>query len=144
MSSQASIDVVRVGHIGHRAAGGHVREDDADLSGFVRMSADSAMKWTPQKRTYSASFCCGGVLGELEAVAGEVGVLDDFVALVVVAEDDEASPSAARAQVMRRSSLFRASSRYSRGMSCCQLTNAGSSASGTGMRASVGQVSGSV
>ena len=61
-----------------------------DVLGRVRMSADSAMKWTPQKRTYSASLLGGGVLGELEAVAGEVGVLDDFVALVVVAEDDEA------------------------------------------------------
>ena len=55
----------------------------------VRISADSAMKWTPQKRTNSASACCGGVLAELEAVAGEVGVLDDLVALVVVAEDDQ-------------------------------------------------------
>ena len=32
----------------------------------------------------------GGVLRELERVAGVVGELDDLVALVVVAEDDEA------------------------------------------------------
>ncbi len=32
----------------------------------------------------------GGVLGELQGIAGVVGELDDFIALVVVAEDDEA------------------------------------------------------
>jgi hypothetical protein len=31
----------------------------------------------------------GGLLGEFEGVAAEIGELDDLVALVVVAEDDE-------------------------------------------------------
>ena len=48
------------------------------------------MKCTPQKTTKSASCWRGGVLRELERVAGVVGELDDFVALVVVAEDDQA------------------------------------------------------
>ena len=34
----------------------------------------------------------GGVLRELERIAGLVGELDDFVALVMVAEHDEAVP----------------------------------------------------
>ena len=67
------------------------------------MSADSAMKWTPQKMTNSASFCSAGELAELEAVAGEVGVLDDLVLLVVVAEDDEPLAEGALWARMRRS-----------------------------------------
>ena len=58
-------------------------------SGVVRMSALSAMKWTPQKMMNSASSRKAACLGELEGVAAEIGELDDVVALVVVAEDDE-------------------------------------------------------
>ena len=54
-----------------------------------RMSALSAMKWTPQKTMYSASRRPAACSRELERVAAEVGVLDDLVALVVVAEDHE-------------------------------------------------------
>ena len=53
------------------------------------MSADSAMKCTPQKTMYSASGPGGGVPGQLEGVAGDVGELDDLVALVVVAEHED-------------------------------------------------------
>ena len=58
----------------------------------ARMSADSAMKWTPQKTMKSASGSRGRELGELEGVAGEVRVADDLVPLVVVAQHDEALP----------------------------------------------------
>jgi hypothetical protein len=54
----------------------------------------------------------GGVLSKLEAIAGEIGVLDDLVPLIVMPQDR-------------------------------QLTNAGSSSSGSGFRASAGHVSGS-
>ena len=57
-------------------------------SGAVRMSADSAMKCTPQKTMNSASGPGRGVAGQLEGVAGDVGELDDLVALVVVAEHE--------------------------------------------------------
>ena len=57
-------------------------------SGAVRMSADSAMKCTPQNTMNSASGPAGGVAGQLERVAGDVGELDDLVALVVVAEHE--------------------------------------------------------
>ena len=58
--------------------------------GAARMSALSAMKWTPQKMMNSASWCWLMRLRELPRVAGVVGELDHLVALVVVAEDDEA------------------------------------------------------
>jgi hypothetical protein len=45
-------------------------------SGAVKISADSAIKCTPQ------------IAGELERVAGNVGELDDLVALVVVTEHE--------------------------------------------------------
>ena len=55
----------------------------------VRMSADSAMKWTPQNTMNSASGRAGRVAGELEGVAGDVGELDDLVALVVVSQHED-------------------------------------------------------
>ena len=58
--------------------------------GARRMSALSAMKWTPQKTMNSAVCARGDGPGELQRVADEVGELDHLVALVVVAEDDEA------------------------------------------------------
>ena len=89
--------------------------------GALRMSAVSAMKWTPQKTMYSASVLLGGPLRELEGVAAEVGELDDVLALVVVAEDDELEPSLRRAAATRSTSSFGAEfAQYSRGMSCCQ------------------------
>ena len=58
--------------------------------GALRMSAASAMKWTPQKTMYSDSGCSAAQLRELEAVAAVVGEGDDVLSLVVVAEDDRA------------------------------------------------------
>ena len=55
----------------------------------VRTSADSAMKWTPRKTMSVAAAVVRGEAGQLEGVAPEVGPLDDLVALVVVAQDQE-------------------------------------------------------
>ena len=55
----------------------------------VSTSADSAMKCTPQNTMSVASVVVRGEAGELEGVAAGVGPLDDLVALVVVAEDQE-------------------------------------------------------
>ncbi len=52
------------------------------------------MKWTPQKTMNSASGCLRDLLRELVRIAGVVGELDDLVALIVMAEDDE--PAAER------------------------------------------------
>ena len=57
--------------------------------GARRMSALSAMKCTPQKTMYSACAAAGGRARELQRIADVVGELDDLVALIVMAEDDE-------------------------------------------------------
>jgi hypothetical protein len=69
----------------------HVREDDPDLGpgedvGRLRHEVDAA------KDHELRLVLLGRVLGELEAVPREVGVLDDLVALVVVAENHESLP----------------------------------------------------
>ena len=66
------------------------RAGSRSASSPVRMSADSAMKCTPQKTIHSRIRPGRGLLGELEGVAGDVGELDDLVALVVVAEHEDA------------------------------------------------------
>ena len=82
------VDVVGVGHVGHRAAGGHVRQHHADVLG--REDVGRFGHEVDAAEEIVLGLCLlGGVLAELEAVAGEVGELDDLVALVVVAEDDE-------------------------------------------------------
>ena len=55
----------------------------------LRMSALSAMKWTPQKTMYSASGRSAANCASLNESPRAVGVLDDLVALVVVAEDHQ-------------------------------------------------------
>ena len=84
------VDIAGVGHVGHRTASGHVGENHRDLGrgedvGGLGHEVDAA------EEDEVDALLVGGVLGELEAVAGEVGVLDDLVALVVVAENDEAA-----------------------------------------------------
>ena len=59
--------------------------------GALKTSALSAMKCTPQKTMNSASGCLLISPRELERVADVVGELDDLVALVVVAEDDDST-----------------------------------------------------
>jgi len=80
-----------VGHVRHRAAGAQVRqhhrhavvgEDVGGLSHEVHAAEDHVL------RAHLAHLL-GSQLAELEAVAGEVGVLNDLVGLVVVAQDDQ-------------------------------------------------------
>ncbi len=54
--------------------------------GAVMMSATSAMKCTPQKIDVFR-ICLRGQLGQLQRIAGQIGVLVDIGPLVVVAED---------------------------------------------------------
>ncbi len=77
---------VRVRHVRHGAAGGQVGQDDGlvrrgeDVCGLgheVHAAEDDGLGVRPGE---------GGV-GQLEGVAHEVGVLDDLVALVEVAQD---------------------------------------------------------
>ena len=80
--------LVEVGHVGHGATGTEVGENDAhgfggeDVGGLGH-EMDAA------KYDIFGTDLIGGFAGELEAVAGEVGEIDDGVLLVVMAEDDE-------------------------------------------------------
>ena len=88
--------LVVVGHVGHGAAGREVWEDDfdgvwgEDVGGFcheVDAAEDDVGNWGFGLRSFFDD--AGGELCEFEGVAHEVGVLDDGVHLVVVAEDEE-------------------------------------------------------
>ncbi len=87
--------LVVVGHVRHRAARAQVRQDHRDIvlapgrredvGGFGHeMHAAEHDVLRP-----GLADLLGGELGELEAVAGEVGEADDLVLLIVMAEDDE-------------------------------------------------------
>ena len=88
--------LVVVGHVGHRAAGGHVGEDDLDRVGREHVGGLGHEVHAAEDDVFDGGAGLGaifdhggGELGELERVAEEVGVADDLVHLVVVPEDDE-------------------------------------------------------
>jgi hypothetical protein len=80
----AALDLGQVGHVGHRAAGGEVGQDgllvglghDVRHLGHEMHAAEHDV----------LGVGLGGEAGQLEGVAGEVGVLVDVGALVVVAQ----------------------------------------------------------
>ena len=82
------LDLGEAGHVGHRAAGRQVGQDHL-LVGAVRMSADSAMKCTPQKTMYSASGRAAASRASLKESPVTSANCDDLVALVVVAEHED-------------------------------------------------------
>ncbi len=100
------LDGLKVGHVCHRAAGGEVGQDDRlvwarqHVGGFshkVNAAEDDG-------------FCIGaglGGIGELEAVTEKVGMLHDFVALVEVAEDDDALAEGVLGRANAEVQLFR-------------------------------------
>ena len=82
------LDLPQPGHVGHRAAGGEVGEDHlllgrgqdvGRLGHEVHAAEHDELRVRPGRR----------LAGELEGVAGDVGELDDLVALVVVAEHED-------------------------------------------------------
>ena len=87
-ASQASSTCGEPGHVGHRAAGGEVGqhhlllgagEDVGRLGHEVHAAEDDVL----------GARASGRVAGQLEGVAGDVGELDDLVALVVVAQHED-------------------------------------------------------
>ena len=81
------LDLADAGHVGHRAARGEVRQDHRLLVGRedvgrlgheVHAAEDDVRRVRPGR----------SLLRQLEAVAGDVGELDDLVALVVVTEHE--------------------------------------------------------
>src|SRR5882724_1582729 len=88
----AGFHLANVGHIGHGATGIEVGQDDGlvlaaeDIGAFgykVHAAEDDV-----------AALGLGGLKGEFEGVATEVGELNDFVALVMVAQDDDVAAQA--------------------------------------------------
>ena len=83
------LDLVDVGHVGHRAAGVEVREDDR----LVVVGEDVGGLGHEVDAAEDDELGVGALLGEHRqavAVAPGVGPADDLVALVVVAEDEQA------------------------------------------------------
>ena len=84
----ALLDLVDVGHVGHRAAGVEVGEDDP----LVRAGEHVGRLG---HEVDAAEHDVGGLVvvrreaGQLEGVTAGIRPLDDFVALVVVPEDQE-------------------------------------------------------
>ena len=84
----ADLELVGVGHVGHRAAGGEVGEDhllvrraeDVGALGHEVHAAEDDVVGVRAR---------GALPREAERVADEVGELDHLVALVVVAEDEQ-------------------------------------------------------
>ena len=85
----ALLDLVEVGHVGHGAPGVEVGEDHplvvaGEDVGRLRHEVDAA------EDDVGGAVGVGREPGEVERVAAGVGPADDLVALVVVAEDDQA------------------------------------------------------
>ena len=83
------LDRLLVGHVGHRAAGREVRQDDVLLRTGQDVGRLGHEVHAAEHDRLGVGLGEGGV-GELERVAHEVGVLHDLVALVEVPEDDDA------------------------------------------------------
>jgi hypothetical protein len=84
-------DVVLLGHARHRTGGGHVRQDD--LHAVVREHVGGLGHEVHTAEDDVLRSPAGRLLGrhpaQLEAVAGQVGVANDRLLLVVVSQDEQ-------------------------------------------------------
>ena len=96
------LDLADLGHVGHRAAGREVGQDHLLVVGGQDVGALGHEVHAAEDDELRLGVR-GGLLGELERVAGDVGELDDLVALVVVAEDVGARARAPRGARRARS-----------------------------------------
>ena len=79
------LDLADLGHVRHRAAGGEVGKDHGGRVGREDVGGLGHEVHAAEHDVRRA--VGGGVARQLEAVAADVGELDDLVALVVVAQD---------------------------------------------------------
>ena len=84
----AHLELIGVGHVGHRAAGGEVGEDHLLMIGAQHVGALRHEVHAAEDDELGVGMPAD-LLRELVGVAGVVGELDHFVALVVMAEDDQ-------------------------------------------------------
>ena len=85
----AGLDIGRLRHIGHRATGLEVRQDHLLIAAGENIGALGHEVDAAEEDVFSVG-AGGRLLGQLERVAAEIGELDDFIALVVMTEDDQA------------------------------------------------------
>ena len=83
------VDVLGLGHVGHRAAGGEVGQHDG-LIGPCEDVGALGHEVHPAEQDEVGLGPVGGLARQLEGVAADVGEADHVVALVVVAEDQQA------------------------------------------------------
>ena len=84
----AHLELLGVHHVGHRAAGGQVRQDHLLVVGAQHVGALGHEVHAAEDDELGLGVLAD-LLRELVRVAGVVGELDDLVALVVMSEDDE-------------------------------------------------------
>ena len=89
----AHLELLDVGHVGHRAAGGEVRQDHLLVVGAQHVGALGHEVHAAEDDELGVGMPAD-LPRELERVAGVVGELDHLVALIVMAEDDQ--PAAER------------------------------------------------
>ena len=85
----AHLELFDVGHVGHRTAGGEVRQDHLLMVGAEHVGALRHEMHAAEDDVVGVGMPAD-LAGELERVAGVVGELDHLVALIVVSQDDEA------------------------------------------------------
>ena len=85
----ADVELIAGGHVGHRAAGREVRQDDFLMRRAEDVGALGHEVHAAEHDELGLALAGGGAR-ELQRVAGEVGELDDLVALIVMAEDHQA------------------------------------------------------
>ena len=89
----AHLELIGIGHVGHRASGGEVRQDHLLMRRAQHVGALGHEVHAAEDDELGVGMLAD-LLRELVRVAGVVGELDHLVALVVMAEDDE--PAAER------------------------------------------------
>ena len=84
-------DLCDCGHVGHRTAGGEVRQNDCLVVGGQNVGAFGHEVHTAEDDEFSVG-SRGRLTGKFVGIPGDVGELDDLFALVVVTENESSIP----------------------------------------------------
>ena len=86
--SPAVLDLTDFRHVCHGAASRHVRKDDFLVIAGQNVGA-LCHEMHAAENNELRLWSCGGLLGELERIPGDIGELNDLVTLIVMAQDEE-------------------------------------------------------
>ena len=86
----ALLELIRRGHVGHRAAGGEIGQDHLLMRAAEHVGALGHEVHAAEDDELGVGMLAD-LAGELVGVADVVGELDHFVALIVVTEDHQAA-----------------------------------------------------